>query len=132
MSDVAGRPVDNAQIKEMLDAKKGKMKTLLSFCARCGLCADSCFLFRSHDGDPHYMPSYKVINSLGRLYKKKGNVDREMLEEMKPLVFKNCVLCKRCYCPIGVDLPSMISFARTICRTQGVYGVFPHTTGEPE
>jgi hypothetical protein len=26
----------------------------------------------------------------------------------------------------------MISFARTICRTQGVYGVFPHTTGEPE
>lgn len=132
MSAVETRPVDNDLITKMLDAKKGKMKPLLTFCARCGLCADSCFLFRSHGGDAAYMPSYKVVNSLGRLYKTKGRIDRALLEEMKPLIFRNCVLCKRCYCPLGVDLPSMISFARTICRTQGICGVYPHTTGAPE
>ena len=132
MAEETARPIDNAQIIKMLDAKKGKMKPLLSFCARCGLCADSCFLFRSHGGDPEYMPAYKAVNSLGKLYKKKGKIDRAVLEEMKNLIFRNCVLCKRCYCPIGIDLPSMISFARTICRSQGVYGVFPHAMGAPD
>jgi L-lactate utilization protein LutB len=36
-------------------------------------------------------------------------------------VWKNCVLCGRCYCPIGIPVPSMITFARSICRSQGVY-----------
>ena len=82
MVDSDSKRVDNVQIKKMLDAKKGKMKMLLSFCAHCSLCAESCFLYRNHNGDPQYMPSYKVINSLGRLYKKKGKVDRVFLEEM--------------------------------------------------
>lgn len=126
------KPIDNKKIAEMLDRKKDKMKLLLSFCAHCSLCAESCFLYRNHHKDPQYMPAYKVINSLGKLYKKKGKVDRALLTEIEVLIWKNCVLCERCYCPLGIDIPGMIAFARSICRSQGIYGIYPHAVGEPE
>jgi heterodisulfide reductase subunit C len=78
------------------------------------------------------MPAYKAINSVGKLYKKKGKVSRAQLKEMEEIIWKNCVLCERCYCPLGIDIPGMIAFARRICRSQGVYGVYPHAVGEPE
>jgi heterodisulfide reductase subunit C len=115
------KPVDVKKIKEMLNLKKGKMKRYLSHCAHCSLCAESCFLYMAHHNDPQYMPSYKAIYSLGRLYKKKGKVDRKLLTEMKGIVWRNCVLCGRCYCPIGIHIPSMITFARSILRSQEVY-----------
>ena len=121
-------PVNTSEIRSMLDRRKGKMKRLLSHCAHCSLCAESCFLYMSHQKDPQYMPSYKVINSLGKLYKKRGKVDLDFLERIKKIVWKNCVLCRRCYCPVGIDIPSMIAFARAICRAKGVYprwGVYP-------
>ena len=130
MAETTIRPIDVKKIQKMLTLKKAKMKVLLSFCAHCSLCAESCFLFRNHQ-DPKYVPAYKAINSLGKIYKKKGRVDRNELEAMKELIFKNCVLCGRCYCPLGIDIPSMISLARTICRSQGIYGVFPFSAGEP-
>ena len=132
MTEVKHRPIDTAKITEMLDRKKEKMKLLLSFCAHCSLCAESCFLYRNHNKDPKYMPAYKAINSLGKLYKKKGKVDRALLEEIEVIIWKNCVLCERCYCPLGIDIPGMIAFARSICRSQGIYGVYPHAVGEPE
>jgi Fe-S oxidoreductase len=131
MTEVEQRPIDTAKIREMLDGKKEKMKLLLSFCAHCSLCAESCFLYRNHR-DPKYMPAYKAINSVGKLYKKKGKVDRALLKEIEVTIWKNCVLCERCYCPLGIDIPGMIAFARSICRSQGVYGVYPHAVGEPE
>jgi len=67
------------------------------------------------------MPSYKAIHSLGKLYRKRGNVDRKLLTGMKGIVWRNCVLCGRCYCPIGIHIPSMIAFARSILRSQDVY-----------
>ena len=115
------RPVDTKQIKEMLNRNKGKMKRYLSHCAHCSLCAESCFLYMEHHKDPQYMPSYKAINSLGKLYRKRGKVDRKLLTEMKRIVWRNCVLCGRCYCPIGIHIPSMIAFARSILRSQDVY-----------
>jgi Fe-S oxidoreductase len=117
--DAVERPVDTETIRKMLKQKK-RMKLFLSICASCGFCADSCFLYRNHQ-DPKYMPSYKAINSLGKLFKKRGKVDRKTLEEMSELIWGRCVMCRRCYCPLGIDISSMISWARTICRTQGVY-----------
>jgi len=127
-------PVDTKTIGSLLQKKKSRMKLCLAACASCTLCAESCFLFVSKDKDPQYMPSYKVINSLGKLYRKKGKVSRAQLEEMKDLVWKNCVLCGRCYCPFGIDIdiPNMIAFARSILRSQGIYGVYPYTVGGPE
>ena len=132
MSEKQVKAIDHEKIKSMLDQRKGVAKLCLAACASCTLCAESCFLFMSKNRDPRYMPSYKVINSLGILYKRKGKVDREALDEMKELIWNNCVLCGRCYCPMGIDIPSMIAFARSICRSQGIAGVFPHTLGAPD
>jgi Fe-S oxidoreductase len=126
------QPVDSEKIRELLGQKKSRMKFCLAACASCSLCAESCFLFMSHDKDPRYMPSYKVVHSLGRLYRKRGKVSRGQLEEMRELVYKNCVLCGRCYCPFGIDIPNMIAFARTVLRSQGIYGIYPHSVGGPE
>jgi ferredoxin len=111
--------VDNNAIKKMLGQKRG-MKINLSACAACGLCADSCFIYR-RDPDPRNMPSYKALHSLRPLFRKKGRITRSMLEEMGGLIFGRCVMCGRCYCPLGIDIAGMISWARTICRSQGVY-----------
>jgi heterodisulfide reductase subunit C len=124
------KPVDVKKMKEMLNRKKGKMKRYLSYCAHCSLCAESCFLYMAHHQDPQYMPSYKAIHSLGRLYKKRGKVDLKLLTEMKGIVWRNCVLCGRCYCPIGIHIPSMIAFARSILRSQGVYPQLDEVSAE--
>ena len=124
------KPVDTKQVKEMLNRRKGKMKRYLSHCAHCSLCAESCFLYMEHHKDPQYMPSYKAINSLGKLYRKRGKVDRKLLTEMKGIVWRNCVLCGRCYCPIGIHIPSMISFARSILRSQDVYPQLDEVSSE--
>jgi Fe-S oxidoreductase len=121
MPDQKTESIDTEKIRQLLGRRKGKMKRLLSHCVHCSLCAESCFLYMAHDKDPQYMPSYKVINSLGKLYKKRGRVNRETLEKMKGIVWRNCVLCGRCYCPIGIHVPSMITLARSICRSQGIY-----------
>ncbi len=116
--------IDTVKIKKRLKQRKAKMKMSLSVCARCTLCADSCFLFNNNKKDPKYMPSYKFINSIGRIYKKRGKVDRAALEKIREIVWKDCVLCTRCYCPFGIDIPDMIAFARSICREQGIYPTF--------
>ena len=132
MPEDAQTPIDLNQIREMLSHKKGRMKLCLAACAGCSLCAESCFLFRNNGQDPRYMPSYKVLNSLGTLYKKRGKVSRAQLEQMKELIWRNCVLCGRCYCPLGIDIPNMIAFARSILRSQGLCGVYPHSMGAPD
>jgi hypothetical protein len=37
------------------------------------------------------------------------------------IVWRNYVLCGHVIVPIGVHVPSMIAFARSICRSQEVY-----------
>ena len=119
MNENVIKQIDTKKIKDMLKQKK-RMKLFLSICASCGFCADSCFLYRNRK-DYKYMPSYKAINSLGRMFKKRGRLKLSDLLEMKEHVWGKCVMCRRCYCPFGIDISGMISWARTICRTQGVY-----------
>ena len=69
---------------------------------------------------PEYMPSHKVIHTLGILYRKKGHVRRDELEKMCHIAWRRCVLCTRCYCPLGINIPEMIALVRRICRSQNV------------
>ena len=112
---------DTKAVKKILKKNKAKMKLYIGMCAHCSLCAESCFLFNSHDKDPKYTPSYKFINSLGVLYKKKGRINVDTAEEIKANIWERCALCTRCYCPFGIDIPSMIALARSIMRSMGVY-----------
>lgn len=117
--------VDTPYIRYLLDQKKSQMNMMLLYCARCSNCASSCFLY-ANSGDASFIPSHKLFASLGKLYRKKGEVSRKELEAMVDPIWNKCVLCERCYCPIGLKIPEMISMARTICRSQGVYKTYDH------
>lgn len=117
-------PIDAAPLRAILLQNCKQIRQGLRMCAHCGLCAESCFLYMAHADDPSYMPSYKFINSIGRLFKKKGRVDKAAIIEMEELVFDKCVLCTRCYCPFGIDIPALITLARRACRSQGVFRVY--------
>lgn len=72
-------------------------------------------------GDPSYIPSHKVFNSIGKLYRKRGQVNYGELQDMADTAWNKCVLCERCYCPVGLKIPDMIALGRSICRSQGIY-----------
>lgn len=114
--------VDEKFIKERLTALKGgRFKAWLEICAHCGYCADSCFFYLAHDKDPKYMPAYKIKQTLGKLYKQKGEVSREELEKISDIAYGDCNGCRRCslYCPFGIDMAVMIAAVRGICCSQG-------------
>lgn len=120
MPEVKDTPVDAARIQKTLSQHKAQIKFSLAVCAHCSMCAHSCFLYETRGRDPKYMPSHKVIHSIGYLFRRKGRVSRQELEHIGDIVWKRCVLCTRCYCPLGVDIPYLIGLARRICREQGV------------
>ncbi len=108
-----------SEIKEMLKQNAPQIKLFFSACAHCTYCADTCFLQKNHEDDPSYMPSFKVIHSVGKLYKKRGKVTREELEEIRDILWDKCALCTRCVCPIQLNIPGLIALGRNICRSQG-------------
>ncbi|MBE9570265.1 MAG: (Fe-S)-binding protein [Proteobacteria bacterium] len=118
------QPVNVEKIKQILDVNNGaRIRTWLNICARCGLCAESCFFYLAKDKDPKVSPAYKFKTTLGEMYKKKGNVDREFLKKCYDILWGECTTCKRCsmYCPFGIDIATMISTARTVCWSQGIF-----------
>jgi Fe-S oxidoreductase len=115
--------VDTKLIKERLAALKGgRFKAWLEMCAHCAYCANSCFFVTAHNRDPKYTPAYKFINTLGKLYKKQGEVTRAELEEMASIAYGDCTACRRCslYCPFGIDIAVMIATVRAILHSQGM------------
>lgn len=123
VNEVQEKPVNTEKIKQILDANdSARIKTWLSICSRCGLCAETCFFYLANDKDPRMSPAYKFKNTLGEMYRRKGNVDREFLKKCYGIIWGECTTCKRCsmYCPFGIDIATMISTARTVCLSQGI------------
>ncbi len=119
----APAPVDGDKIRSILEANRGaRMRSWLSICARCGLCAESCFFYLAHDRDPTMSPAYKVKVTLGELYRRRGRVDRDFLQEVYQVAWGRCTMCRRCsmFCPFGIDLAAMIGVARACCNSQGI------------
>ncbi|HDL90542.1 MAG TPA: (Fe-S)-binding protein [Thermodesulforhabdus norvegica] len=115
--------VNVEKIREILDKNNGaRIRTWLSICSRCGLCAESCLFYLANDRNPRFAPAYKVQRTLGTIYKKKGKVTPEFLMECYDIAWGECTTCKRCslFCPFGIDIASMISLVRTICYSQGL------------
>ena len=116
-------PVDVERVGAILKANNGaRIRTWLSICSRCGLCAESCFVYMANDRDPQLSPAYKFRHTLGEMYRRKGRVDRAFLEKCYRIAWLQCTMCKRCsmFCPFGIDVATMISITRSICHSQGV------------
>lgn len=111
-------PSDNETIKEML-RQKAYMREMVASCTSCGLCAESCFVYRN-TGLREAIPSYKIRRTVGKLFSTNGNINRSGLIEMSRILWGYCALCRQCYCPVGIDLSSILSWGRAICRSQNI------------
>lgn len=121
--DHAAAPLDTQKIRQLLDVNdSARVRTWLGICSRCGLCAESCFVYLSNHNDPHLSPAYKFKTTIGEIYRRRGRVDRAFLERCLEPLWLQCTTCKRCsmICPFGIDIATLISLGRHICQSQGV------------
>ncbi len=100
---------------------KSRTMTWLEICARCGLCADSCFFYRVSNRDPKQVPAYKIQSTLGEIVRKKGKVDGAFMRAAMEVAWAKCTCCNRCgtYCPHGIDMGVMFSYLRGLLFSQG-------------
>jgi Fe-S oxidoreductase len=100
---------------------KSRMRTWLDICARCGLCADACFLYSVNGNDPKLVPSYKIQSTLGEIVRRKGDVDNAFMRHTMEVAWSQCTCCNRCamYCPHGIDMGVMMGYVRGLCFSQG-------------
>ncbi|MBW1988323.1 MAG: (Fe-S)-binding protein [Deltaproteobacteria bacterium] len=108
---------------EILKSEGGaRLKAYVKTCMSCGLCADACHFYLSHENDPRFSPAGKVKQTIAPLLKKKGAVDPEFIKRAALVAFTQCNLCKRCvmYCPFGVDVAWLMLFVRRLCSRLGV------------
>ena len=115
------REISVKKIKEFLGAQDAaRIRAWLSLCSRCGLCAESCYVYLSNGRAPKLSPAYKVKSTLGELVKRKGRVDQAFLEKCHEVSWLQCSLCKRCtvFCPFGIDVATMLSLVRSVCQGQ--------------
>lgn len=114
--------VDAEMLRQTLGKSlKSRLRTWLSMCARCGMCADSCFFYRINDRDPKQVPAYKIQSTLGEIVRRNGNVDNDFMHMAMETAWAKCTCCNRCamYCPHGIDVGVMISYLRGLLYQQG-------------
>ena len=100
---------------------KSRIRTWLEICAHCGMCADSCFIYRVNDRDPKQVPAYKIQSTLGEIVRRKGKVDNAFMHMAMETAWAKCTCCNRCgmYCPHGIDMGVMFSYLRGLLYAQG-------------
>ncbi|MBI5552848.1 MAG: (Fe-S)-binding protein [Desulfobacterales bacterium] len=100
---------------------KSRLRTWLSICAHCGMCADSCFFYLANGNDPSQVPSYKIQQTLGEIVRRKGRVDNAFMRNAMDTAYSKCTCCNRCglYCPFGIDTGVMFSYLRGLLFSQG-------------
>ncbi len=100
---------------------KSRLKTWLAVCARCGMCADSCFFYRIENRDPTQVPAYKIQSTLGEIVRRKGRVDNAFMHYCMEVAWAKCTCCNRCglYCPHGIDMGVMMGYLRGLLYQQG-------------
>jgi Fe-S oxidoreductase len=117
--------------KEKIDHKYAAH---LNSCVHCGLCADSCHYYLTHE-DTQSMPAYKlnlVIAVFKRHFSLMGKIfpgwvgakklEKEMIREWVDSLFGRCSLCGRCSlnCSIGLNIPYLIRAARSAMAAIGL------------
>jgi Fe-S oxidoreductase len=104
-------------INRMLDTEAGaRFQVYVDTCAHCGMCAEACHFYLSHDGEPRFSPAAKVKQTLGEIIKRRGEVDVDLIRRATEVAYTECNLCRRCamYCPLGIDVAYLMLFVRRI------------------
>ncbi|MFI3271904.1 MAG: (Fe-S)-binding protein [Pseudomonadota bacterium] len=114
--------VDQEALGKLVETTcQSRTRTWLEICAHCGMCADSCFFYRSSNRDPKQVPAYKIQSTLGEIVKRKGKVDTAFMVHAMAVAWSQCTCCNRCgmYCPHGIDMGVMFSYLRGLLYAQG-------------
>ncbi len=117
-------------LKVINQENSARLKAMVGTCVHCGLCAEACHYFMSHDRDPHYAPVGKVKETLWEMIRCKGKVSKEFIYRAALTSYTECNLCKRCvqYCPFGIDTAYMMLVVRRICHLLGVTPLYLQDT----
>ncbi len=110
-------------IQRVLKGETGaKLKVYSDTCVRCGMCAQACHYYVSHDGDPSYSPAGKVAQTMTVILKNNGLVSPEFIYKAAQIAYTECNLCRRCihFCPLGIDTGYIMLQVRRICHMLGV------------
>jgi len=109
--------------KEKIDHKYA---AYVNSCVHCGLCADSCHYYLTHE-DFQSIPAHKlnlVIGVFKKYFSLMGKIfpawvgakklEKEMIREWVDSLYGRCSLCGRCSinCSIGLNIPYLIRAAR--------------------
>lgn len=110
--------------KEKIDHKYAAH---LNSCVHCGLCADACHYYLTHE-DTQSIPAHKlslVIAVFKKHFSLMGKIfpgwvgakklEKDMIREWVDTLFGRCSLCGRCSlnCSIGLNIPYLIRAARS-------------------
>ena len=100
---------------------KSRTRTWLDLCASCGMCAESCYLYRIDRSNLTQVPAYKIRTTLGEIIKRKGKVDAAFMIDCMEVAWSKCTCCNRCsqFCPYGIDTGVMMSYLRGLLFSQG-------------
>lgn len=106
----------------------------LSSCVHCGLCAESCHYYLTHQ-DIKSLPAYK-LSLVTRIFKKyfsfigkvaprwigAEELDSVLIQEWIDTLFGRCTLCGRCSlnCSMGINIPYLIRAARGALAATGL------------
>ena len=99
-----------------------RLEAFTKTCVHCGLCADACHYFHSHNRDPLFSPVGKVKQTLLPMIKNKGQISPAFMKEAARVAYTECNLCRRCvmYCPFGIDTAFLMSTVRRISHLLGI------------
>ncbi len=125
-------------LKKALQVFRGKLNqeyaAYLNSCVHCGLCADSCHYYLTHE-DVQSLPAYK-LNLVQGIFKKyfssvgknipgwtgAKEFNQAMVREWVDSLFGRCTLCGRCSlnCSLGINIHLLIRTARSALASMGI------------
>jgi len=66
------KKIENTINKVLTRGAAARLKVYMQTCVHCGLCAEACHFYLSHDKDPRFSPVGKVKQTLWEDSKEKG------------------------------------------------------------
>jgi len=125
--------VEQAACRALAESIRGLGAYHLNSCVRCGLCAETCHIYRAEPEPANHpgVKAEKVIRHYRRYHTWLGKhapalvgakrFSPEALDELVETVYGRCTACGRCglHCSIGLDVAAIIRAGRNVLAATG-------------
>ena len=132
------RDTDGARIVEkacetLASSIRGLAAYHLNACVRCGLCAQTCHVYRgepapeNHPGTKvakvasYYRQYHTLLGKYAPRFVRAKHLTPESLDELVETVYGRCTACGRCgiHCSVGLDVAAVIQAGRNVLAAVG-------------